>query len=94
MVGAAKLCEILPKMKILNELKLADCKLTDKGAAMIVETLSNTQTVKILDLSCNLLGHSSYTSELVKAFEDYASMNDSLYELYLKDNNLRGPTGA
>lgn len=93
MPGCTHLVSILPQMKFLKDLRLSDCKITDKGAAILLRGLLDLPKLSILDLSGNLLGQSAFTKDMTDAFEHFFIENNEITEVYLDDNNLRGGCG-
>lgn len=91
--GCQRLSDICSAMKCLKELKLNECKISDKGASVLLSQLADLPNLKILDLSGNLLGQSSFSTEMAKNFALFLQDNKEVFELYLDDNNLRGAIG-
>ena len=76
-------------MICLEELAIIDNKLGDHGAELLSEGITNTKTLRVLDISNNNIGPSGTT-----AIANALSNNTSLEELYMSDDNFIGQDAA
>lgn len=90
--GGKHLARNLPKMKKLEELRLADCNITDRGIIEIILSLDELGTLDLLDLSGNQIGKSAHFADLANKMEKFI-MGSHLEKLHLDDNNLRAQHG-
>ena len=75
-------------MICLEDLTIFDNKLGDHGAELLSEGITNTKTLRVLDISNNNIGPSGTT-----AIANALTNNTSLEELYMNGNNI-GQDGA
>ena len=75
-------------MICLEELHIGDCRLGDHGAGLLSEGITNTKTLRVLDIRFNNIGPSG-TTAIVNALTN----NTSLEELLISHNKL-GDHGA
>ena len=83
---ASAICDM---MICLEELFISNNKLGDHGAELLSEGITNTKTLRVLDIYRNNIGPSGTT-----AIANALSNNTSLEELYMYDDNFIGQDAA
>ena len=76
-------------MMCLEELNIKYNKLGDHGTKLLSEGITNTKTLRVLEINDNNIGPSGTT-----AIADALSNNTSLEELYMSDDNFIGQDAA
>lgn len=90
--GGRHLAKNLNKMKKLEELRLAECNITDRGIIEIIQSLDELGTIDVLDLSGNQIGKSAHFGDLATKMEKFLQ-SSHLEKLHLDNNNLRAAHG-
>jgi Ran GTPase-activating protein (RanGAP) involved in mRNA processing and transport len=80
-------------MKRLQELRLSDCNMGDRGAILVLQGIDYLTDVVVLDLSGNQLGKSPSFNELTQTLVAFIHNHIEINSLMLDDNNLRGANG-
>jgi len=77
-------------MKLLESLNLEGNMLGDEAMVGILQGVSSLMNLKSINISNNTLGQKVFDSELISTLSSILKMTDSLKELDLSWNNLRG----
>jgi len=79
---------ILTVNQVISELEIKDCVISDSGGAMIVDALRGHKSLKILDMTKNILG-----SSFADHFSDALLDNKFLQTVILDDNKIGDAIG-